>query len=127
MASEELGLQDLIFQVKRDLLTIDPSAQARDPYPLYAIEKIELEIAVKVVHDRDGNAKISVLSFAELGGGVSESRERGHVVRVALTPLIPHQELAAKLLADETTREAIARDLSRSIIKGGGHLGGEPE
>lgn len=127
MEDNDLGLQDLIFQVKRDLLTLNPSAQARDPYPLFAIEKIELEIAVKVVRGHDGSAKISVLGFAEVGGGLSESDEHGNIIRVTLTPLIPHHELAAKVLADEKTREAIARDLRRSIIKSSGPLGGEPE
>ena len=127
MNHEEIGLQELIYRVKRELLTPDRAAQARDPYPLFAIEKIELEITVKVVRDHDGTAKLSVLNFAEISAGQTVSREHGHLIRIALTPLIPHNELVNNLLADDETRQNIIRDLRRSMIKGDDDLGGEPE
>ena len=42
----EIGLQDLIYQVKCELLMPNPAQRAQDPDPLFFIEKIELEITV---------------------------------------------------------------------------------
>jgi Trypsin-co-occurring domain 2 len=127
MAEEEIGLQDLIYQVKRDLLTPNQAAQTRDPFPLFAIEKIELEIAVKITRERNGSTKITVLEVIELSGGQTMTNEHGHVVKVTLVPLIPMGEIAADVLADTSTREEIKRDLRQVLLKGDGGLAGEPE
>jgi hypothetical protein len=127
MADVEIGLQDLIYQVKRELLAPNPAATHNDPYPLFAIEQIELEIAVKATQSRDGSVRLSVLDFAEVSAGGSVSRERGHVVRVTLSPIIPPSETAAELLNDPTVKQMIIRDIQRAIFKGSSGIVGEPE
>ena len=38
---KEIGLQDLIYQVKRELLAPNPAERARDPYPLFFIGRLK--------------------------------------------------------------------------------------
>lgn len=95
---DEIGLQDLIHQVKRELLTPGAEQRASDPDPLFIIDQVELEITVKAVKEGNGNIKLSVLSFAELNVGGDLARERGHVVRVTLSPLLTKEQILEDLL-----------------------------
>ena len=36
---EEIGLQELIFQVKQELLAPNPAQRAKDPFPIFFIDK----------------------------------------------------------------------------------------
>jgi hypothetical protein len=99
--SDELGLQELIYQVKRELLAPNPAQSARDPNPLFRIDKVELEIAVRITKEDGGQIKLSVLDFG-FEGGKSVTREQGHVVKLSLTPL-------------------------KDVVKGGGVLAGPSE
>ena len=124
---EEIGLQDLIYQVKRELLAPSPAQRARDPYPLFFIDKVELEIAVKVTRAAEGGVKLTVLDFAEVSAGRSVDRERGHVVKVSLSPLLSREEILAEALKDERVRQMVQSDSAQALIKGEGELVGEPE
>jgi hypothetical protein len=125
--SDEIDLQDLIFQVKHDLLAPNPKAGHRDPYPLLAVEKIELELVVKVTREQSQGIKVTVLDRLDWERGASEARERGHVIRVTLAPLVPTSDVAAQILADPKVREAVMRDVRQALIKGGGPLAGPSE
>ncbi len=69
----EIGLQEVIYQVKRELLEANQAAQARDPYPLFVIEKIDLEIATRITRAADGSIKLTILEVAEFNAGRSTS------------------------------------------------------
>ena len=114
---EEIGLQDLIYQVKNELLAPNPAQKARDPYPLFFIDKVELEIAVKVTRGRSGNIKLTVLDFAGIGGASSVDRERGHVVKVSLSPLLSREAIVAKAMEDERVREMVGRSSAEALVK----------
>ena len=124
---EEIGLQDLIYQVKRELLAPSPAQRARDPYPLFFIDKVELEIAVKVTRAAEGGVKLTVLDFAEVSAGRSVDRERGHVVKVSLSPLLSREVILSEALKDERVRQMVQSDSAQALIKGEGELVGEPE
>jgi hypothetical protein len=124
---DQIGIQEVIDQVKRELLASNPAAQARDPYPLFAIEKIELEIATRITRSQDGSIKLTVLEVAELGAGRSTSQEHSHVVRVSLAPLLSREELIAEALKDDTTRRMVQQDARRALVRHNGGLLGEPE
>jgi len=124
---DEIGLQDLIYQVKRELLAPNQAQRAKDPDPLFFIDKVELEIAVKVQKEGSGGIKLSVLSFAELNAGGSVTSERGHVVRVSLSPLLPKEDILAKLLEDPNVREQIQKKQQQAMMKGDIFLAGKPE
>ena len=124
---EEIGLQDLIYQVKNELLAPNPAQRAKDPYPLFFIDKVELEIAVKVNRATDGSIKLTVLDFAEVSGGKSVERERGHVVKVSLSPLLSQEDILAEVLKDDRVRQMVLTRLVQALIKGQDGLVGEPE
>jgi hypothetical protein len=125
---EEIGLQDLIYQVKNELLALNPAQKARDPYPLFFIDKVELEIAVKVTRSRDGGIQLTVLDFAEISAGRSVDRERGHVVKVSLSPLLSRDAILAEAMEDERVREMVAGDSVQAFVKAGeSGMVGEPE
>jgi hypothetical protein len=101
MSENDIGIQELVYQVKRELLAPNPAQRAKDPDPLFRIDKIDLEIAVKITKENNGQIKLSVLDFG-IEGGKSITREQGHVVKLSLTPL-------------------------KDIVKGGEGLVGQPE
>ena len=78
--AERLGLQDLIYQVKDDLLAPNPKRQ--DPHPELRVDTIELEIGVGVTREKGGNIQVWVLQYGEKIS--SETTQR---VRVRLSPV----------------------------------------
>jgi hypothetical protein len=124
---EELGLQELIYQVKSELLARNQAAKAKDPYPLFFIDKIELEIQVKVTRDKQGNVTLTVLNFGEASVGAGVSQEKGHTVKVSLSPLVPQEQLVDSIQEDPAVHQAMKAHLARALIKGQGGLAGEPE
>jgi hypothetical protein len=124
---EEIGLQDLIYQVKGELLALNPAQRAKDPYPLFFIDKVELEIAVKVSQTTDGGIKLTVLDFAEASAGRSVGRERGHVVKVSLSPLLSRDVILAGALKNERVRQMVESDSVEALVKGVAGVMGEPE
>ncbi|NNJ09911.1 hypothetical protein EKD04_006185 [Chloroflexales bacterium ZM16-3] len=123
----EIGLDEVINQVKRELLTPNPAAKANDPYPLFMIDKIELEIATRISVSADGSIKFSVIGGAEAGVGVSRSEERSHVVRVSLSPVLTREELVAEVLKDEKVRQMVSVDSQHAFVRHDNSLGGEAE
>ena len=124
----EIGLQDLIFQVKNELLAPNQAQKARDPYPLFFINKVELEIAIKVSRTNSGGIKLTVLDFAEVSGHTSVEREQGHVVKVSLIPLLSQDTILTQVLKDDRSRQMIERNSAQAFAKGDSEdLVGEPE
>jgi predicted nucleic acid-binding protein len=93
--------------------------KARDPYPLFFIDKVELEIAVKVTRSRDGGIKLAVLDFAEVSAGRSVDRERGHVVKVSLSPLLSRDAILVEAIKDERVRQIVTGDSVQAFVKEG--------
>jgi hypothetical protein len=109
--NEEIGLLDLIYQVKDELLSRRPAEEAKGLPELFWIDQIELELSVAATRERGGAIKLSVLPVgAEFGGARTE--ERGHTVKVRLTPLLPLEEMRRLLAQDAKVQEALER-LSR--------------
>ncbi|MBK9091832.1 MAG: hypothetical protein IPM84_03470 [Anaerolineae bacterium] len=124
---EEIGLQDLIFQVKQELLAPNPAQRAKDSYPLFFIDRVELEIAVKVGRTASGGIKLTVLDFAEVSAGKPVEKERGHVVRVSLSPLLSKENILTQALRDPRVREMIEQTSVQGLVKGGPSLASTPK
>jgi hypothetical protein len=114
-----IGLTELIYQVKRELLS--PENRRRDPVPLFAVDEIELEVAVTV--SREGQAGINIQVFS-VGGGAS--REDVQTVRVKLKPLRSREELIADLQQRDPQLFATMTEESLSLLKGGQAAGNPP-
>lgn len=122
----EIGLQDLIYQVKRELLAPNAQERARDPNPLFFIDKIELEISVNISQSSGGSIKFTVLDFAEFGGSKTTERERGHVVKVSLSPLHSREVILEQVLKDPKVQQTV-QERASAWVKGEIGAGGEPE
>ena len=114
-----IGLSELIYQVKRELLS--SGSREDDPVPLFAVDEIELEVAVTV--SREGQAGINI-QVLNVGG--SASREDAQTVRVKLKPLLSREELLAVLLKRNPGLFAAVTDESQALMKGGQPSGQPP-
>lgn len=122
----KIGLQDLIYQVKQELLAPNAQERARDPHPLFLIDKIELEISVNISQTSGGGIKLTVLDFAEIGGSKTIERERGHVVKVSLSPLESREEILKQALKDPKVQQVV-QERANVWVKGNIEASGEPE
>jgi hypothetical protein len=114
-----IGLVELIYQVKRELL--NPDSRKDDPVPLFAVDEIELELAVSI--SREGQAGINI-QVLNLSGGAS--REDAQTVRVKLKPLLSREELLAVLQKRNPGLFAAVTDESQALLKGGQPSGQPP-
>ena len=110
---KSIGLTELIYQVKRELLSSE--SRQNDPVPLFAVDEIELEVAITV--SREGQAGINIQVFSLGGGG---SREDAQTVRVKLKPLRTREELIADLQKrDPGLFDAMTEESLLLLLKGG--------
>jgi hypothetical protein len=110
-APSPIGLTDLIYQVKRELLS--GGSHADDPVPLFAVEEIQVEVAVAVSRSGEGGINIQVFS---IDAGVS--KEDTQTVRVTLSPLRTRQELVSDLrTGDPESYQKMIKE-SEKILKG---------
>jgi hypothetical protein len=114
-----IGLSELIYQVKRELLSA--GSREDDPVPLFAVDEIELEVAVTV--SREGQAGINI-QVLNVGGSVS--REDAQTVRVRLKPLLSREELLAVLQKRNPDLFAAVMDESQALLKGAEPSGPPP-
>ncbi len=108
-AHSPIGLSELIYQVKQDLLN---DSKEDDPVPLFAVEEIQVEAAVVI--SRSGNAGIDIKVFS-MGAGVS--KEDTQTVRVTLRPLRSREELAADLSTEDPELHRKVVETSRRLVK----------
>ncbi len=102
----EIGLLDLIYQVKNELLARRPVEEAKGLPALFWIDQIDLELSVAVTRERGGAIKLSVLPVSPEVSG-SRAEQRGHKVQVRLSPLLSKQEMRDWLSSDDQFQEAL--------------------
>ena len=122
--SDKIELQELIYQVKNELLAPNPAQRYKDPVPLFYIDKVELEIAVNIQKTRGTGIQITVLNFAELNASASSTQEHGHVIKVSLSPFMTREEMFATLSTEDQER---FRKHAQGLAKGNDSLVGTPE
>jgi hypothetical protein len=81
---EEIGLQELLYQVKKELLAQSPD----DPVPLFYVEGVDLELGITARKEAQAGVKLYVV---DIGGGGGQ--ERAQTVRVSLRPLYSREEM----------------------------------
>lgn len=120
---QDISLQTLIEKVKDELL-----APTGGPgYPIFLVDKIELELQVIVTYEVEAGLKVSVLQLggAEVGG--SGTDERGHTIKVTLSPILSREEQRKLLEEDQRMWDGVRRATQAALRKGGAALAGEPE
>ncbi|SRR5581483_6554740 len=108
---QEIGLQELIDQVRKELLV----RQHEDP--IFFLEKVELELAVKVVRAANGGVKVTVIGIVEGNVGGSLGGEQGHTVKITLSPLIERQEILAEVLKDPNRKDLLMKYMGIAFTK----------
>jgi hypothetical protein len=111
VANSELGLSDLIYRIKQDLLSEE--ARERDQIGLFGIDEVTLEVNFVVTGDVDSGFNLGVVT---LGSKVGE--ERIQKVTVKMTPLLPREELLEDLKKEKALWEGIKRTSSQALRKG---------
>lgn len=115
--SKGVQLNELIEKVKAELLSGAPA------YPLFFIEKVELEIGITVTTEGKGNLNVQVL---ELGGGSAQTN--GNIVKVTMSPILSLEEQRALLEKDGPMLDGVKRASLKALRKGAGnYLAGDAE
>lgn len=89
--SNEIGLAELIEQVKRELLTTYP--QKENDTPIFVVDSVELELQITVKKDGKGGVKVNVLAFGGVDASTGVSRDDVQKVKVKLSPLLSKEEI----------------------------------
>ncbi len=97
----DISLHELIDHVRQEL-----RKEPEDPSKLFFVERVDLELRVDVAREASGGVKISVLQLAGVEAGGSATLEKGHIIKLALLPLITYEEARAQLGGEEPTRLA---------------------
>ncbi len=109
--SKEIGLKDLIDQVKKEL-----SVQSDNP--VFWVEKVELELNVTVKREGNTVIKIGILSIGEASVNGKLSSEDVHKIKLTLEPLISKEKYLESLTSEELKN--IEGYVEKSVLKGAG-------
>lgn len=108
--TDEIGLRELLDEVKRELLT----QSMDDVGPLLYVEGVELELCFTA--SRKGEAGVR-LYIVDVGG--STDSEQAQKVRVSLRPLFTREELRSLLEQDSSWGPKLQQVAVMGTMKGG--------
>ena len=108
--AEEIGLQELMYQVKKELL----AQSADDPVPLFYVEGVELELSVAARKEGQAGVRLSVVDIGGRGG-----HERAQTVRVRLRPLYSREEMRRFVEQDPVLGPQLRQVATQGMLKGG--------
>lgn len=114
----DFSLQEVIAQIKNDLL----SATNSPDYPLFLVDKLEIEVAISIKSEGSGGIKIQVV---ELGGNIA--REKCNKVTITLSPILSREEQRTLIDKDKRLLDGIERASAGALRKGDITLQGQPE
>jgi hypothetical protein len=107
--SKEIGLKDLIDQVKKEL-------SVQSDHPVLWVEKVELELNVTVKREGNTVIKIGILSIGEASVNGKLSSEDVHKIKVTLNPLLPKEDVLRNLSLAE--QEKLNEETKRTGVQG---------
>ena len=108
MAKGKLGLRDLIYSVKKELL----EQHKDDPVPAFYIDGVELELSVAV--EGGGGAGVNIY-VVELDSHIS--KENTQTVKVKLQSLYTREEMREILEADPQLAEKLPQVAREVVVK----------
>ncbi len=122
--SQDISLQSLIEKVKDELL-----APTGGPgYPVFFVDKVELDLQVAVTYEKTAGLKIEVLQVGGVQAGGSMAHEQGQNVKVTLSPILSREEQRELLKADQRMWDGVQRATQSALRKtGDGGMAGEME
>jgi hypothetical protein len=108
MAKSKLGLRDLIYQLKRELLERDKN----DPVPAFYVEGVELELTVAV--EGKGGAGVNVY-VVDLDSHIR--KENTQTVKVKLQSLFTREEVLEMLKKDPDLASKLPQVAKQVLVK----------
>lgn len=91
-----ITLNQLIDQVREDLLSHREAYTKEAMYPFLFLEEIEIEVRVAVSTAVGASGKVNI-EVIEFGGEASKTNEESHVIKVKLTPFFGKEEMRLHL------------------------------
>ncbi len=126
--AKEIGLQELIEQVRAELFTPlkegGPEEAKFERYPLFFVDQVEVEVSVNLTYDAKAGIKITIPLFEGAAEG-GRGKETGNRIKITLSPILSHEEQRGLLVSEgllDGTRKA-----SGKALRKGGPLAGEEE
>jgi hypothetical protein len=123
MVMSEITIQELIEKVRDELL----AKSAGPGYPLFFVEKVELEVRVAVQVEAGGKLKLSVLDWVGIEGAGKGLRDNGHSIKIVLSPILTHEEQVTLLKQDVHLWDGVQRASRAALRKSVDNILGEEE
>lgn len=98
-----ITLNQLIDQVREELLEPRRVTKEEAMYPFLFVEEIEIEVGVKVASNIESSGKINI-KVIEIGTGSELQDEETHRIKIKLTPLYSKDEIRKQIESQLGTR-----------------------
>jgi hypothetical protein len=108
MADRKIGVRELIYQVKRELL----EQRKDDPIPALYVDSVELELSVAV--EGEGSVGINIY-IVDLNSQVR--KENTQTVKVTLSPLFTREEIRKQIEEDPELKAKLAQTTQQVALK----------
>jgi len=115
-------LNQLIDQVREELLSPRRASTPEAIYPFLFVEEIELEIEITISSTAAGSGKVSI-QVVEMGGDIERTNERTHRIKIKMSPLLTKDEVRAKLRQSGWVWERTELVTVKATTKEGGMTG----
>ena len=119
-----IALNELIDQVREDLLSPRRASTSEAMYPFLFVEEIELEVSITVSSAVEGRGTVNI-QVVELGSGIEKGNEEMHRVKIKMTPLLTKDEVRETLKKDSRLWGKIESVALNATTKDGGMVGQE--
>ncbi len=117
-------LNQLIDQVREELLSPRRANTPEAMYPFLFVDEVELEVDVTVSSAVEGSGSVNI-QVVELGSGIEKGNERTHRIKIKMTPLLTKNEVRETLAKDSRLWSRIESVAKKATVKEGGMVGEE--
>ena len=126
--SQEITLQALIDKVKADMFSpmAGTANYGKQVYPVFFVDKVELEISVELRYDAEAGLKIIIPQTFEGSVSGSQGQTSAHTMKLSLSPIMDRAEMKAEVDKDERLKKGV-RDATMLALRKGSDLAGEEE
>ena len=119
-----VSLNQLIDQIREELLKPRKSMTRDAVYPFLFIEDVELEASILVSSTTAGSGGVQI-QVVELSGNVQKVNESTHRIKIKMTPLLTKDEIREILKQDDRVWKNVLSTSMKATSKEDGMVGEE--
>lgn len=108
-------LNQLIDQVREELLSPRQANTPEEMYPFLFIEEVEIEMGVTVSSTAGAGGKVNI-QVVEIGSDVTATEQQTHCIKVKLTPLFTKEE--TRRLLEQKTGPHVMQKIEDTSLQG---------